>query len=87
MWASLCRTSWAPAPNEQGEVKALTITPASRLGQYYVRMEDLLKAACQHAPRNLTLEEWQLTIRSEPYRKTCPNLPPGEGVAEASGGN
>ncbi|MGD1864355.1 MAG: hypothetical protein ACFB0D_07355 [Phormidesmis sp.] len=30
----------------------------------------------QHYPRNLTLREWRRYLGdTEPYRKTCPNLP------------
>jgi WD40 repeat protein len=30
--------------------------------------------ACKIANRNLTLDEWQLYLGNEPYRKTCPNI-------------
>jgi hypothetical protein len=30
----------------------------------------------------LTQDEWRRYIGEEPYRCTCPNLPPGEGVPE-----
>jgi WD40 repeat protein len=37
--------------------------------------------ACPLANRNLSLAEWQLYIGKDiPYRRTCPNLPPGEGA-------
>jgi len=35
-------------------------------------MEDLLEAACQRAPRNMTQGEWQRFMGDEPYRETCP---------------
>ena len=37
--------------------------------------------ACQRANRNLSQAEWEHHIgKNVPYRRTCPNLPPGEGV-------
>jgi WD40 repeat protein len=41
----------------------------------YTRMEDLLKAACQRAPRNMTRGEWHRFMSDEAYRETCPNKP------------
>jgi hypothetical protein len=38
-------------------------------------MEDLLKAACQRAPRNMTRAEWARFMKDQDYRATCPNLP------------
>jgi len=38
-------------------------------------MKDLLKVACQRAPRNLTRTEWRRFMGNEPYRATCDNLP------------
>ncbi len=35
---------------------------------------------CAIANRNLSLKEWQQYIGDKPYRKTCPDLPPGEGA-------
>lgn len=37
--------------------------------------EDLIAEACSRLTRNLTSEEWQMYLGSEPYRKTCPNFP------------
>ncbi len=35
--------------------------------------------ACQRAGRNLTQAEWNQYIGENiPYRRTCPDLPPGE---------
>jgi WD40 repeat protein len=37
-----------------------------------------VRRACRIANRNLTREEWQFFVGEEvPYRKTCPELPPG----------
>ncbi|MGB3670608.1 MAG: hypothetical protein WA984_10880, partial [Phormidesmis sp.] len=42
----------------------------------YVFTQDVLTQACARLTRNLTLREWQRYLGdSEPYRKTCPNLP------------
>ena len=41
------------------------------------------KRACHMANRNLTAKEWADVIGPEvPYRRTCPDLPPGEGAPE-----
>ncbi|MCH7585540.1 MAG: hypothetical protein IH941_10380, partial [Acidobacteria bacterium] len=57
------------------ESRILTASGDGTARQWYARMEDLLTAACQQAPRNMTLEEWRQFIGDEPYRPTCPNLP------------
>ena len=44
------------------------------------RPEDLIAQACGRLSRNMTLEEWEMYFRDQPYRCTCPNLPPGEGT-------
>ncbi len=42
----------------------------------YVFTQDVLTQACMRLTRNLTLREWQRYLGdTEPYRKTCPNLP------------
>ncbi|HWT02906.1 MAG TPA: AAA family ATPase [Pyrinomonadaceae bacterium] len=48
--------------------------------EYFVRTVwwhpgDLINEACKRLSRNLTTEEWQQYLPTEPYRKTCPNLP------------
>ncbi len=41
---------------------------------------------CRRANRNLTLAEWRQYLGSDvPYRRTCPDLPPGEGVEDSPG--
>jgi hypothetical protein len=30
--------------------------------------------ACEIANRNLTVQEWEAFLGSEPYQKTCPDL-------------
>ena len=42
---------------------------------WYAKMEDLLEAACQRAPRNMTPREWGQFMVDQNYRATCPNLP------------
>ena len=41
-------------------------------------------AACRLASRNFSLAEWRTHMADVPYRRTCPALPPGEGVQEES---
>lgn len=40
------------------------------------RSQDLIDEACHRIRRNLTPEEWNQYLPGEPYRPTCPNLPP-----------
>jgi hypothetical protein len=46
--------------------------------QHHTRIEDLLDAACQRAPRNMTGDEWLQFMKDQNYRPTCPSalLPP-----------
>ncbi len=58
----------------------------------YVRIfplqpEDLIAAACARLPRNLTQAEWAQYIGSEPYRKTCPDLPAPNATQSSSADN
>jgi WD40 repeat protein len=49
-----------------------------------VDFSSLASRLCRLANRNLSAAEWRQYIRPvvpEPYRLTCPDLPPGEGVA------
>ncbi|MDH3299555.1 MAG: hypothetical protein OES24_03520 [Acidimicrobiia bacterium] len=38
-------------------------------------LDDLIAAACERVPRNITQEEWVIHFGDEPYRRTCPSLP------------
>ena len=42
----------------------------------------LLEISCTEVQRNLTWDEWQRYIPGEPYRATCPNLPPDSAAPE-----
>jgi len=42
----------------------------------------LLPGACRALGRNLSQAEWEQYFSVAPYRRTCPGLPPGVGVAE-----
>ncbi len=57
------------------ESRILTASGDRPARQWYARMEDLLTAACQQVPRNMSLDEWRRFIGDEPYRRTCTNLP------------
>jgi WD40 repeat protein len=59
-----------------GDERLILTVSGNTVYQYYTRMEDLLRAACQRALRNMTREEWGRFMKHEPsYRATCPNLP------------
>jgi WD40 repeat protein len=56
--------------------RILTASDDGTVRLWYARMEDLLEAACQAAPRNLAPEEWARYMKHEDdYRATCDNLP------------
>lgn len=44
--------------------------------------EDLIAAACKLVSTNLSQSEWREYFDKEPYRETCPGLPPGPEVSE-----
>lgn len=44
--------------------------------RWNLRQDELLELACRLVGRNLTLDEWKQYVRTEDYRRTCPNLPP-----------
>jgi hypothetical protein len=68
----------------QGFVNAVTFSPDGKYlltagpsaAQFYlVQPGDLIKAACDYLPANLSRTEWQQYIPDDPYGKVCPNLP------------
>jgi WD40 repeat protein len=40
-----------------------------------ISLDDLISEACRMAGRNITIEEWQVYLGTEPYRTTCPQYP------------
>jgi WD domain, G-beta repeat len=60
--------SVAPGSNEKMAEATHTI----------VSFPALIDRACANVTRNLTKEEWKHYLPGEPYRATCPNLPPGQ---------
>ncbi len=48
---------------------------SGRLQAHYWRGADLMRETCSRLWRNLALEEWSTYFASEPYRRTCDNLP------------
>jgi WD40 repeat protein len=57
------------------ETRILTASADGTVKLWYARMEDLLEAACQRAPRKMTRAEWGRYLTGQDYRATCPNLP------------
>ena len=39
---------------------------------WFTEIDDLMAAACEIAPRNMSQHEWDIYFRGEPYRRTCP---------------
>ena len=68
--ASVWRATW-----NADESRILTASVDGTVKLWYANMEDLLEAACQRAPRNMTRGEWERTIKGLDYGATCPNLP------------
>ncbi|MCP4409130.1 MAG: hypothetical protein GY807_15510 [Gammaproteobacteria bacterium] len=54
------------------EETLLLVVDGHEVQLYYTQMEDLLAAACKHAPRNMTRAEWQRFMGEQEYRTTCP---------------
>jgi len=73
-------SSVSSAQWNQAETQIMLTTAGGKVYRYYTWMEDLLTAACTRATRNLTWSEWQQYLPGEPYRLTCPNLPPHPSV-------
>lgn len=82
----------------KGSVKTLAFSPDGQMlasgGEdritllWIARTEVLADLVCEKVWRNLTQEEWNEFVGSDiPYERTCPYLPPGEGVVEASADN
>jgi WD40 repeat protein len=64
----------------KGEDRLLVTTAGGAVRIYYTDIAELLSAACRSATRNFTWAEWLLYFPGEPYRQTCPNLPPHPSV-------
>ncbi len=60
-----------------------TLAAASDEGVFLVdtSAEAQAQRNCGRANRNLTFAEWKRYLGNEEYRKTCPNLPAGEGAS------
>ncbi len=53
---------------------------ADQTVRLWVFLEELVDIGCQKVRRNLSWAEWQRYLPGEPYRQTCPNLPPHPSV-------
>ncbi|MBN2003145.1 MAG: hypothetical protein JXA21_07280 [Anaerolineae bacterium] len=58
--------------------RVLTAGEDGTARQFYTSPDDLLKAACEQALRNMTKDEWRAAMPGQGYRKTCTNLPTGK---------
>jgi WD40 repeat protein len=74
-------------PNEALKLASSSIdarTLLVQVGDHSITMwpldaHEMIFGFCQVVGRNLTITEWQQHFGTEPYRRTCPNLPDGEG--------
>jgi WD40 repeat protein len=55
--------------------KFMTTSWGGPVRVFAVPIGNTADAACAHAVRNLTLEEWGKFLGEQPYRGTCPGLP------------
>lgn len=46
---------------------------------YDTRIDELISQACSRVGRNMSQADWRLYFPDQPYRQTCPNLPPYDG--------
>ena len=73
-------SSWldeCPAHKERArDAKRADASLPWRLEQSTLEGDALVGEICRRLPRNLTREEWISAFGDEPYRATCPNLPP-----------
>jgi WD40 repeat protein len=78
-------------PGVGERISALALAPDGRLIAaaddriliWTLDPKQLIRMAEQSAGRNLSLEEWQQFFNGQPYRRTFPDLPDGDGVAKA----
>jgi WD40 repeat protein len=85
-----------PLRSRAGRIFALAFSPDGRtlmtgtedqgVLAWDVDPESWRARACAIANRNLTFEEWTRIRGDEPYRVTCPALPPDPGMLEAGRG-
>jgi tetratricopeptide (TPR) repeat protein len=52
----------------------IELTDGAAISTWIWARAELMKEACAHLTRNLTLEEWSQYFGDEPYQKTCSNL-------------
>lgn len=69
MLADVNQATWS-----RDDRKVLTRSADYTARIWYVRMQDLISAACHWTPRNMTENEWGLYMEG-PYRPTCPTAP------------
>ena len=60
--------------------KSLATASADSTIWLWPTLETIAELACQKVRRNLTRDEWQRYFGNEPYRQTCPNLPPDSSI-------
>ncbi|MAT42179.1 MAG: hypothetical protein CL609_07545 [Anaerolineaceae bacterium] len=60
----------------------MVTTAGGSIIRYFIDQEDRLIEACKRATRNLSWDEWQFYLPSEPYRQTCNYLPVHPSIPE-----
>ncbi len=71
---------WGVAISPDGS-RFATVSGDTTAGLWqYVPLEEIEALACQRVGRNLTFNEWIVAMGDAGYHRTCPDLPPGEGV-------
>lgn len=69
------RTDIVDAIWSDDDSQIISIFKSGEIHHIYLEKEDILRAACERATRNLTWTEWQQFLVGDLHEQTCPNLP------------